>query len=161
MKTTAISFLLMALPAFLFADDNKDPELVKVYCFSEDTEAGFEDVPAMSFCQYLNKHGTKKKSLVRVESRDEAHVIAEFLSAEEVTTRGETTYVNSGMAWTPDGTTNIERARVIVGEFSKEFSGEGTNGASATGNLMRRVEKWIRNNRENILEKAQTQAKAQ
>ena len=101
MKTTAISFLLLVLPAFLLADDKKDPELVKVYCFSEAMEAGFGGW-GVGFCKELAKRGTKKKSLVRVESRDEAHMLAEFLSAEEVTTRGETTYVNSGLAWTPD-----------------------------------------------------------
>ena len=156
MKTTAISFLLLALPAFLFADDNKDPELVKVYCFSDETEAGFKDFPAIFFCKELSKRGANKKSLVSVESRDEAHVIAEFLSADEVTARGETTYVGSGMAWTPDTEINVRRARVIVGDFSKEFSGEGIN-ASATWELIVRTEEWIRENRENILEKAKAQ----
>ncbi len=157
MKTTAISFLLLALSAFLLADDKKDPELVKVYCFSEDTEAGFEDVPAMFFCQYLDKEGTKKKSLIRVESREEAHLIAEHLSADEVTTRGESTYVSSGMAWTPDSATNIETARVKVGDFMKEFSSDGMNDVQAGMGLVRNVEEWIRNNRENILEKAKAE----
>ncbi len=157
MKTTAISFLLLVLPAFLFADDNKDPELVKVYCFSEEMEAGFSGDGGALFCKEINKRGTKKKSLIRVESRDEAHMLVEFLGAEEVTTRGESTYVSSGMAWTPDGTANVRRARVIVGDFAKEFTGQGIN-AQAMGRLIRKVEEWIRNNRENILEKAQAKA---
>ncbi len=156
MKTTAISFLLLVLPAFLFADDNKDPELVKVYCFSEAMEAGFEDAYDSTFCIELAKRGKKKKSLVRVESRDEAHMLAEFLSADEVTTRGETTYVSSGMAWTPDTEINVRRARVIVGDFSKEFSGQGIN-AQAAGELIRNVEKWIRENRDMIIEKAKAE----
>ena len=151
MKTTAISFLLLALPAFLLADDKKDPELVKVYCFSEEMEAGFGDW-GDGFCKQVAKRGTKKKSLVRVESREEAHMLVEFLSAETVTTRGETTYVGSGMAWTPDTEINVSRARVIVGDFSKEFSGEGIN-ASATWELIVKTEEWIRENRETILEK--------
>ena len=159
MKTTAISFILLALPAFLFADDKKDPELVKVYCFSEAMEAGFVD-KGIGFCKEINKRGTKKKSLVRVESRDEVHMLVEFLSAETVTTRGETTYVSSGMAWTPESKKNIRRARVMVGDFSKEFSSKGIN-AQAMAGLVHQVEKWIRENRENILEKASTQAQAQ
>ena len=158
MRTTAISFILMALPAFLFADDKKDPELVKVYCFSDETEAGFKDFPAIFFCKELSKRGANKKSLVSVESRDEAHMITEHVSSEEVTTRGENTYVNSGLAWTPDGTTHVERARVNVGDFSKEFSAEGENNVQAPRSLVRQVEEWIRENQETILEKAQAKA---
>ncbi len=159
MRTAVIPFILLALPAFLFADDNKDPELVKVYCFSEAMEAGFVD-KGIGFCKEINKRGTKKKSLVRVESRDEAHMLVEFLGAEEVTTRGESTYVSSGMAWTPDSTANVRRARVIVGDFAKEFTGEGIN-AQAMYELIDRTEEWIRNNRNTILEKASAQAEAQ
>ena len=157
MKTIAISFLLLVLPAFLLADDKKDPELVKVYCFSEQMEAGFEDVPAMSFCQHLNKRGTKKKSLTRVNVRDDdADVVIHFVEADTVTKRGESTFINYGLAWTPDETLNRRSVIVSVGSFAKPFSAEGVN-AQATGRLVRKVEEWIRNNRENILEKAKAQ----
>ena len=155
MKTIAISFLLLVLPAFLLADDKKDLELVKVYCFSEAMEAGFVD-KGIGFCKEITKRGTKKKSLVRVESRDEAHMLVEFLSAETVTTRGETTYASSGVAWTPDTEINVRRAHVIVGDFAKEFSSKGIN-AQAMAGLIHQVEEWIRENRENILEKAKAQ----
>ena len=155
MRTTAISFILMALPAFLFADDNKDPELVKVYCFSEDLEAGFKDKVAHAFCREVTKNGKKKKSLVDAD-RESSHVVVQFLGSGKFVQRGETTFVSGGYAWTPDATVNNASAVAVVVDFAKRFSAEGT-GFQAVGGVADQVEEWIRENRDTILEKAKAQ----
>ena len=148
MKTTAISFLLLVLPAFLLADDKKDPELVKVYCFSEEIEAGFKDDFATYFCKELGKRGDKKSSLVLEKDRTTADVIVQFTSSEPATVQGTTTFASSGYAWTPERVKVGSRAVVTVGDFAKEFH-------TSKGEPSWRVEEWIRNNRETILKKAQ------
>ena len=153
MKTTAISFLLMALPAFLLADDNKDPELVKVYCFSEDLEAGFKDDTAAFVCRELGKRGEKKKSLRLVESREEATVFLEFLGTEQSSKAGETTYFGGGYAWRPDQLVTGARTLLTLGGYQKGFHAAGV-GAQSTAGVAAKTEKWIRENRDTILEKA-------
>jgi hypothetical protein len=135
-----------------FAGDT--PEPVKVYCFSDALEAGFKDAAGKTFCVQLGKQGEKKNSLTLVESRESADVIAHFVSAEEITERGEAIYFNYGIAWSPNQTKNRRTTVVKVGDFAKDFSGTGIN-ASATYVLIKRVESWIRENRETILAKRQ------
>lgn len=151
MKLTPI-FLLSAVLSAATALAS-DPEPVKVYCYSEELREGFKDDDAEFFCYQLDKRGRKKSSLVVVENEADADMVAEFLSAESVTKRGETTFVSYGLVWTPDEAENRETALIRVGTFSKPFIGEGIN-ASAAGKLIRGVEEWIRENRETILEKA-------
>jgi hypothetical protein len=138
-------------PIFSLADEK--PEPVKVYCFSETLEAGFKDGHALFFCTQLSKQGDKKKSLVLVDSKDSADVMAQFMNAEEFAERGEATYVGYGLAWTPSTNKNRRTAIIKVGDFIKPFSGEGIN-AQAAMSLVRNTEKWIRENRDTILEKA-------
>jgi hypothetical protein len=146
-----IVFLFSILLSFqCFADD---PEPVGVYCFSGALEAGFKDIDANFYCVQLGKRGEKKKSLAIVESRGEADLVTEFLGAEQFKSRGEATYLNYGIAFTPDLTKNREAAIISVGGFSKAFSSEGINASAAMG-LVRQVEEWIRENRETILDKA-------
>ncbi len=148
----AVIFLFAVFLSFqCFADEKPAP--VKVYCFSEATEAGFTDEDAGFYCYQLNKRGKKKKSLVVVDERSDAHVLAEFLGTEQFEARGEATYFNYGLAWTPTQNKNREAAIIKVGDFSKAFTGEGIN-AQAAGMLIRQTEEWIRENRETILEKA-------
>ncbi len=149
MKTLTF-LLIIAVSGIAFA---AQPGLVKVYCFSEDSEAGFKDGHALFFCKQLEKQGGKKKSLVLVDSRDTAHMTAQFVSAEEFSERGEATFVNYGLAWTPSTSKNRRTAIIKVGDFAKALSGEGIN-AKAAMRLIRKTECWIRENRDTILQKA-------
>ncbi len=156
MKPTILSILLSLLVIAPVLADEKPVELVKVYCFSEALEAGFKDIDGNFYCYQLNKRGVKKKSLTVVDERPDAHVIAEFLGAEQFESRGEATYFNYGIAWTPSQNKNIEAAIIKVGDFSKAFSSEGINAGAAVA-LMLQTEEWIRENRETVLEKAKKQ----
>ncbi len=156
MKTTAISFILLALSAFLLADDKKDPELVKVYCFSEDTEAGFEDKGATYFCKELVKRGKKKGSLEVIESMELAHVAVKYLGVETIPAADRTTFLMGGYAWTPAQYQNGARAVLSIGSFSKGFHGTGVNDV-ALASCWTQTEEWIRENRDTILEKAKAQ----
>ena len=156
MRTTAISVILLALPAFLLADDKKDPELVKVYCFSEDLQVGFKDKTASYFCKELGNRGSKKKSLVLVDSEQAANVTVQFLGKERTSAPGETTFVSSGYAWTPDQLKDGARALLSIGDYEKGFYAEGLNDSTLML-LWNKTEEWLRDNRETILEKAQAQ----
>ena len=156
MKTTAISFLLLVLPAFLFADDKKDPELVKVYCFSGDTEAGFKDKTASYFCKRLGDRGRKKKSTLTVETRDTADVVVQFLGREFVSRPGDTTYLSGNYAWTPEQLEDGVRVTLAVGDFVKGFHTQGINDTPVVGAAYA-IERWIRENRDTILDKAKAQ----
>ena len=129
------------------------PEPIKVYCFSADLEAGFKDGNALFYCKQLAKQGQKKKSLAIVEDKSTAHAIVEYMGVEQLTSRGEATYLNYGIAWTPNQDETREAAIIKVGEFAKDFSGSGIN-AQAAMELVRKTESWIRENREVILQKA-------
>ncbi|MHC4808676.1 MAG: hypothetical protein ACYTBX_20765 [Planctomycetota bacterium] len=146
-----LAFLLaLAISGIAFAEE---PEPVKVYCFSADLEAGFKDGDALFYCKQLSKRGEKKNSLIIVDKRSGAQAIIEYMGVEQLTKRGEATYVNYGIAWTPNQDETREAAIVKIGEFAKAFSGSGIN-AQAAMELVRKTEKWIRENREVILQKA-------
>jgi hypothetical protein len=145
-----LAFLLtIAISGIAFAED---PELVKVYCFSADLEAGFKDDSAIAWCRILGERGDKKKSLMLVESQSGANVLIEYLGIEKIQTSGEATYLLGGYAWTPDQTKNGARAVLSVADFKKGFFASGVNFQAPSG-LIDKTEKWIRENREVILEK--------
>lgn len=134
-------------------DKTNTPELVKVYCFSEDLEAGFNDDVAEYVCKELGKRGKKKKSLIVVGTREEADAVLQFLGTEHVSTKGEATYFLGGYAWTPDQLKTGARAVLSVGDYKKGFHAAGVND-QATSGVAWKTEEWIRENREAILEKA-------
>lgn len=72
-----IVFLLVLFP-LSFECFAEDPKPVKVYCFSEDLEAGFKDGTATYFCEQLAKRGKKKESITLVDL-DAAHAKVNFL----------------------------------------------------------------------------------
>jgi hypothetical protein len=148
---TVIFLLAVSISGTLFASESPAP--VKVYCFSADLEAGFKDGDAFFYCKQLSKRGDKKDSLTIVEKRIDAQAIIEYMGVEELTTRGEATYVSYGIAWTPNQDETREVAIINVGDFAKAFSATGINAQAAMG-LVRKTEEWIRENREVILEKA-------
>lgn len=157
MKQVLITLFIAILCAPAFADESK--ELVKVYCTSEDLEAGFKDDSAEFFCRELGKRGEKKKSLALSDNRENAEVIVMYLGVEEITTKGETTHLMAGYAWTPDQAKNGARAVITIGGlggFTKGFHATGVNAAAPMG-AMRLLENWIRENRETILKKASEQ----
>jgi hypothetical protein len=139
-----------ALSGIAFAEE---PEVVKVYCFSADLEAGFKDGGAEYFCKELRSRGEKKNAFILADNRGNAHVLVQYLGIEKIITQGETTHLVGGYAWTPDQTKNGARAIVGVGEFTKGFHREGTGGTPPYV-LSKDIEKWIRENREVILQKA-------
>ncbi len=151
MKVFITILFLALLPLAAFAADGD--ELVKVYCFSDDLEAGFKDIPASAFCAELQKRGNKKSSLECVESRNIAHATVHFVGAETLRKRGEAIYINYGIAWNPAININRRTAIISVRGFSKEFIGEGVN-ASASATLIKKLEEWIRENKDTILKKA-------
>lgn len=146
-----IVFLLVLFP-LSFECFAEDPKPVKVYCFSEDLEAGFKDGTATYFCEQLAKRGKKKESITLVDL-DAAHAKVNFLGRESIDAKGETTYFLGGYAWTPDQAKQGARAVVQVADFTKGFYASGVNDAALL-NLWEKVEIWIRENRETILEKA-------
>lgn len=131
-----------------------DSELVDVYCFSDDLEAGFKDETAAYFCKQLGGHGEKKQTLRVVPSADDTHAQIHFLGQERFTEPGEATYLTGGYVWTPDQLKDGARALIVIGDFQKGFYGEGLND-SALVVLWKQIEEWIRENRETILEKAE------
>ena len=149
MKYLALLSYLFFLPA-LSADD---PQPVKVYCFSADLEAGFRDDSATAWCRIFGERGKKKKSVILTDSKSEAHALVEYLGIEEIESTGETTYFVGGYAWTPDETKIGARAIVAIGDFKKGFFASGTNFQAPSG-IIDMAEKWIRENREVILQKA-------
>ena len=151
MKTLAF-LLAIGIFGIAFAND-KDAELVKVYCFSADLEAGFSDDSAEYWCKELGKRGSKKKSLALVDSKEDANVLVQYLGTKETTTMGDATYLVGGYAWTPEQTKKGAKAVVAVGDFVKGFHGEGINW-QGPGAIMRQIEEWVRENRDTILEKA-------
>jgi len=148
--TTFLIAFSLCLP--VFAADEK-PELVKVYCFSADLQAGFKDDVAEYVCRELGKRGKKKKSLLLTKTRGAAHVVVEYLGTEHVSKPGETTYVTAGYAWTPDQLKTGAKAILSVDEFTKGFHAAGVGG-QATSGIAWKMEEWIRENRDIILEKA-------
>jgi hypothetical protein len=116
-------------------------------------EAGFKDRFAKTYCVQLGKRGEKKGSLLIIDSPKSADVIIEHLGAEEITERGEATFLTYGIAWTPDVSKNRATAILKIGDFAKAFSADGIN-AQATDGLIKKTESWIRENREVILQKA-------
>jgi hypothetical protein len=145
--------LILVWIAPLAAADEKSADLVKVYCFSDALEAGFKDNSAKYFCKELGKRGEKKQSLSIADERNNAHAVVQYLGKEEIIARGEASYIVGGYAWTPDQYKNGVRAILSVGDFSKGFYGEGVND-SAAFLVWKNIEKWIRENRATILEKA-------
>jgi len=129
------------------------PEPIKVYCFSADLEAGFKDDSATAWCRIFGERAEKKKSIVLVDDKKDAHALVEYLGIEKIDTSGETTYFVGGYAWTPDETKTGARAIVTVGEFKKGFFASGTNFQAPSG-VIDMAESWIRENREVILQKA-------
>jgi len=149
----ATLFFSLVCSGNLFAEE---PELVRVYCFSADLEAGFKDSGANYFCRELGKTGEKKGSVVLTKERALADALVEYLGKEAISTKGETTYLLGGYAWTPDQFKNGVRAVITIDDFSKGFYGEGVND-SAAHSVWTQVETWIRENRAAILEKANEQ----
>jgi hypothetical protein len=149
---TLVFLLAISISGISLADD-KVAELVKVYCFSADLQAGFKDGDALFYCKQLGKRGDKKKSLELVTDRDSAEVLAHYMGVEEYQERGEAAYLNYGIAWTPTQDKTRETAIIKVGTFAKAFSGSGIN-AQAAMSIVRQTEEWIRENRGTIMEKA-------
>jgi hypothetical protein len=125
----------------------EEPGLVKVYCFSADLEAGFKDKSASWFCEILQERGKKKKSLAFAEKLDAAMLI-EYVGLEKKKVKDGTTLYSGGIAVNPERVRTLAEVQIIIGEFSKTFSGESTPSTADT------VESWIRENREVILQKA-------
>jgi hypothetical protein len=141
MKTLAFLLAFAISGSIAFAEKPEPP--VKVYCFSADLAAGFKDIDASCYCVELGKKGEKKKSLTITNVRETAQITIEYLGSEQFQARGEATYLNYGIAWTPSETKNREAVVLSVGRFSKAFSAEGIN-AQASGKLVRQTEEWIR-----------------
>lgn len=139
--------LFLAMPAA-----PEDPPRIKVYCFSADLEAGFKDKYASYFCKRLGELGEKKGSL-RLAEPEETPVVIEFLERKTVETKGESTYIVGGFAWTPDELEHGVRAVLRIGEFAKGFHATGFQD-QALNRLWSKIEEWIRENRETILKKA-------
>jgi hypothetical protein len=150
MKYLAFFSYLLFLPIVSFADDNPP---VKVYCFSDDLEAGFQDKSTSYWCNELGKRGAKKKSLALVEDKDSADIRIQYLGTEEIRVQGETTYLLGGYAWTPEQFEKGARAVVTIADYNKGFHATGIN-FQGPGQVLRDIEKWIRENREVILQKA-------
>jgi len=152
MRIMLLAAYLLYLP-FVIANQERKSELVKVYCFSEDLEAGFKDETTAYWCKELSKRGEKKHSLVLVNDRSTANVEIKYLGTEEIKTRGEATYLLGGYAWTPDQFAKGARAIITIGEYSKGFHASGI-GFQGPGQVLRDIEEWIRENRDTILQKA-------
>jgi hypothetical protein len=150
MKTLTF-LLIIGVSGMAFASES--PEIVKVYCFSADLEAGFKDDSAAAWCRILSERGDKKKSIALTESKADAHVLVEYLGIEKIEAQGDATYLLGGYAWTPNQTKTGARAVITVGDFKKGFFASGINFQAPSG-VIEQTESWIRENRETILQKA-------
>jgi hypothetical protein len=136
--------------------NEKPVELVQVYCFSEDLEAGFEDERAEEMCKALAKRGKKKKSLILTDTADEASVTVRFagvLGQRVVEEAGQKFVPLAGSVWQAEKKERTVAAVLTVGDYTKDFSRSSTGHAVASG-LGSEIEEWIRKNRVTILEKA-------
>jgi hypothetical protein len=140
----------LAVSGIAFAEG---PDLVKVYCFSADLEAGFKDKPASYWCGELGKRGSKKKSIALTEDKNSADVSVQYLGTEEIRAQGEATYFLGGYAWTPEQFEKGARAVISIADYNKGFHATGIN-FQGPGQVLRDIESWIRENREVILQKA-------
>ena len=144
MKTLAF-LLSIAFSGVMLAAENS--ELVKVYCFSDATEAGFEDKETSDYCEDIQKRGKKKKSLVFVDNKESADVLVKYVVTEKHVGQGDKTTYYAGTATTQEKITLITTMVIIIGDFERRFSDEFPE-------VIYKVEEWIRENRDVILEKA-------
>jgi hypothetical protein len=143
MKTLAF-LAAIAVSGIAFAEE---PELVKVYCFSADLEAGFKDKITTWFCEMLEKRGKKKGSLLLVD-KGNAEIAVEYLATDKKTTNSGTVLYSGGIAVAGQRTVSTSAINIVVGDFEKAFDGKHPSDSA------NEIESWIRENRKTILQKA-------
>lgn len=146
LSSTALAVTLLASTAA-----SQPAERLRLYSFSRDSAAGFQDELQDVFRRELGKH---------VESFTEvaydlagAQVSVQFLGLGDLTVELGAPDEPARYSWHPDEEGTRFWAIVWVGSFSKEFSLEGSS-ARDLSRLANNIAGWIRDNSGAIREKS-------
>ena len=122
-------------------------DLVKVYCYSVESESGFIDERTEKYCKNLDKDGNKEGVLTVVDSKEASDMsvihgdVTSHTSNSSLTTR--IPYTNLTRTETHD--VFVDNDVVVVGEFSKSFQGN---------RIRDQIIDWVKLNQAIILEKS-------
>jgi hypothetical protein len=124
---------------------------IRLYSFSRDSAAGFQDELQDVFRRELGKH---VESFTEVAyDLEGAQVSVQFLGQGDLTVELGEPGEPARYLWRPDEQGTRFWALVRVGSFSKEFSLEGST-ARDLSRLAKKVADWIRDNSGPIREKS-------
>lgn len=123
-------------------------DLVKVYCYSVETEAGFIDEDTEKWCKNLNKNGNKKGILTVVDFNEDSDI---FVMHGDLTSHASNSSTTHTVPYTNVQITEsgsrvyMSNATLVVGEFTKSFQN--------AGDVSDKILNWIELNQAIILEK--------